>query len=277
MTASITLTPYADASPCPRMEVLVDDLDAGVAYLTLTRTAEGRTHRVRGAVRVPVSSGFQTLDVECGFNTPSTYRAETFDSAGDSLGFIPVATETLEVEESWVHNPLDPQNAIAIDIADTSGRALSRPVNGEFFRPEQRVLAMLVSGQRYGLDDVDLFFSTDDTTVAAKFEAMFGGYDEDAPQVPVLCVRTPGFLDVPRTFYAGVLTPRLRPINVHMGGNLREWDASATETAPPFPGWIVPLLTRDDIDAAFATRDDLDAAYASRLAIDRDFAKAGTA
>jgi hypothetical protein len=62
-----------------------------------------------------------------------------------------------------------------------------------------------------------------------------------------------------------------------MGGTLNEWEMSADEAEPPFPGIIVPLLTRDDIDAAFDTRDDLDAGYATRLDIDRDFTKAGSA
>lgn len=274
---SVSVTPLPDAAPCPRTQVLIDDLPSGVASLTLTRTAEGRGTRVRGAVNVAVSSGFQILDVECGFGVVSEYRAELFDSAGDSLGYTPSASTVLEVDESWVHNPLDPQGATAIDIADDSGRELSRPVNGERFYPEQRILAMFVTGRRLGLQGVKLYFSTDQPDIAAKFEAMLGGYDESDAAVPVLCVRTPPFTDFPRTFYAGVLDPRLKPITVHMGGALREWEYTADEAAPPFPGIVVPLLTRNDIDAAFATRNELDAYYPSRLAIDRDYTKAGTA
>lgn len=274
---TLSLTPQTDPAPCPRMQVFVDDLPTAARKLTLTRTAQGRTTRVRGAVNVDVAGAFQTQDVECGFQVDSTYRAEVFDAAGVSLGFTPTASARLDVNESWVHNPLDPQGATAIDVADTSGRALSRPINGERFYPEQRVLAMFVTGRRLGLQGVELYFSTDLPDVATKFEAMLGGYEEDDATVPVLCVRTPPFTDFPRTFYAGILSPTLKPVNVHMGGTLREWEASADEAAPPFPGIVVPLLTRNDIDAAFATRNALDAAYPTRIAIDRDYTKAGTA
>lgn len=274
---AITLTPLTDATPCPRMQILVDDLPPAVTSLTLIRTAEGRSFKVRGAVKVPVVSGYQSLDVECGFQIPTDYRAEMFSSTGASLGFSAVSTSTLTVDECWVHNPLDPQGATPIDLADTSGKELTRPINGEKYYPDQRVLAMFVTGRRLGLQDVQLYFSTDDNSIAARFESMLGDYEDDSVKVPVICVRTPPLLDIPRTFYAGVLAPKKRPINIHMGGSLREWTIPADEAAPPFPGVIVPLLTRNDIDASFATRNALDAAYASRLAIDRDFAKAGTA
>lgn len=272
----ITLTPMTDPTPCPRMIVLVDDLPTAITTLTLTRAAEGRTTRVRGAVRVPVVSGFQVLDVECGFQVQSDYRAELFTADGTSVGFTPTASATLQVDETWVHNPLDPEGATLIDLSDESGRALTRPVNGDRYYPEQRVLAIFVTGRRLGLQGVDMFFSTDQDDIASRFEAMLGGYDDENATVPILCVRTPPFTDFPRTFFAGVLSPKRKPINVHMGGSLREWELSADEAAPPFPGIIVPLLTRNDIDAAYATRNALDAAYPSRLAIDRDFSKAGT-
>ena len=272
----ITLSPMVDPTPCPRMIVLVDDLPSGIAFLTITRAAEGRTTRVRGAVFVPVVSGFQVLDVECGFQVQSDYRAELFTADGTSVGFTPTASGVLAVDETWVHNPLDPEGATLIDLSDESGRALTRPVNGDRFYPEQRVLAIFVTGRRLGLQGVDLYFSTDQDDIASRFEAMLGGYDDENATMPILVVRTPPFTDFPRTFFAGVLSPKRKPINVHMGGSLREWELSADEAAPPFPGIIVPLLTRNDIDAAYATRNALDAAYASRLAIDRDFSKAGT-
>lgn len=275
MTASITLTPLPDAAPAPRMQVLVDDLDVAVTTITLTRTAEGRSMDVRGAVRVAVSGGFQILDIECGFNIPSTYRAEMFAADGSSLGFTPIATDTLTADGCWVHNPLYPEGAVSIDITDESGRSLTRKTNAERFEPEGRSLAILVTGRRRGLESVDLYFETDDPVVAEGFETMIGDYN--TPTVPILCVRTPPFLDIPRTFFAGVLAPSRTPVNVHMGGTLRGWTSQVDEAAPPFPGIIMPLLSRDDVDAAFASRDLLDAAYGRRLDIDRDFSKAGTA
>lgn len=274
---TITLTPAPANLPAPCITVLVDDLPPGVASLTLKRTAAGRTHKVRGAVQVPVVTGFSTQDIEAPFQTPCDYRAELLDSAGESIAFTGSSTATLNVAVCWVHNPLDPAGATAIDIADTSGKAITRPVAGEKYQPEQRTLAVFITGRRGGVEGAQMYFSTDDPTVAAKFEAMFGGYEDDEQQIPMLCIRATPFLDLPAPFFAMMLQPTLQPINVHMGGSLREWTASADEGAPPFAGIVVALLRRDDIDFAFATRTAMNAAYASRLAIDRDYAKAGTA
>lgn len=276
MVVSFTLTGLDDAAPCPRVKVIIDGLDAGVAYLTLYRLAEGRQERVRGAVLTPVSSGFQILDVEAPFQTSTQYRAELFDASLDTLGFTDTSGSVeIDVDTTWVHNPLDPWNAVEIDLSDSSGKALTRPVNGQRYYPEQRVLATFITSRRLGLQGVDLYFSTDDAVVAAKFEAMLGDYN--SASIPVLCVRTPPLIDIPRTFNAGILSPTKNPVNVHMGGTLRNWSMQADEAAPPFPGIVIPLLTRDDVDAAYASRDALDAAYATRLDIDRDFSLAGTA
>lgn len=273
---SLTATPATDETPAPRVVVLVDDLPPTIGSLTLLRTADGRTFKVRGAVNAPVSTGFQTQDLEAPFQVQSDYRAQMFTTGGADAGYTVTASATLDVDECWVHNPVDPAGATAIDVADKSGKALTRPISGERFYPEQRSLAVFVTGRRLGLQGVDLYFSTADAAVAAKFESMFGGYDDDDQLPPVLCVRTPPLIDIPRVFFAGTLSPTLKPITVHMGGNLREWEGQFDEASPPFAGIIVALLKRDDIDAFFSTRNALDAAYATRLAIDRDYAKAGT-
>lgn len=273
---TITATPLPDATPAPRILVEVDDIDVAAATLTLFRQAEGRTHRVRGAVRVPVAGGFATLDIEAPFGVETGYRVELFTAGGLSLGFSDTTLTQLDVDLCWVHNPMDPAGSTQLDLSDTSGRALTRTTSGEMFHPEQRVVGMLISGTRRGLEGVPLFFSTDEPQAAARFEAMLGGYAEaDADVVPILCIRTPPLMDIPRTFYAAVMQATRKPINVHMGGTLREWEAEADEAAPPAPGLVVPLLTRNDIDAFFATRSALDAAYGARLDIDRDYSKAG--
>lgn len=274
---AFTLTPAPANLPAPCITVLLDDLPSSVATITLRRTAAGRTHRVRGAVGVTVASAFSTQDVEAPFQVQSDYRAELFWANGSSGGQTEISSATLNVTECWVHNPLDPAGATAIDIADKSGRSITRPVRGKKYNPEQRTLAVFITGRRSGVEGVDLYFETSDATVAAKFEAMFGGYEDDDQQMPILCIRATPFLDLPAPFFAGMLSPSRHPVNVHMGGTLREWDAKADEAAPPFPGIVVALLTRNDIDFAYATRNALDAAYAKRLNIDRDYAKAGTA
>jgi hypothetical protein len=273
-TPVLTATPYTDAAPAPRVVVTVDDLPPAITTLTMFRLADGRTFKVRGAINVPVAGGFALPDVEAPFQVASAYRVQMF-AAGIDQGYSVTVSATLAVTDCWVHNTLDPTGAVMIDVTDASGKSLNRPIDGEVFYPEGRSLGVLISGRRRGLQGVDMFFSTLDTTVATKFEAMLGGYEDTDQMIPILCVRTPPYIDIPRTFYAGMLSPRRLPINVHMGGTLRNWAATADELAPPAPGLVVALLSRDDIDFFYATRNAVDAAYSSRLALDRDYTKAG--
>ncbi|MBX3435919.1 MAG: hypothetical protein KF861_00290 [Planctomycetaceae bacterium] len=278
MTATITLTVPTDDIPAPRIIVTVDSLDAGVASLTLTRTMRGRTFKVRGAVNVPVSSGFSIPDIEAGFGVPATYRAQLFDASGADLGYTVTASTTLERSASWIHNPLDPFGAAQIDVDDGTGRNLTRTSDGEVLYPQNRTLGVLLAGPRHGLTGVDLFLSTTSKDGADAFQAMLGGYDITDQPTPTLCVRTPPqYSRLPPTFFAAVLSMTEKPITVHMGGELIEFEGSADEVAPPYPGIIVPLLTRDDVDAFYSTRDLLDAAYARRIDIDRDYSLVGTA
>ncbi len=275
-TPEVVTSVVLSEDPAPRVLVYVNDLPPGVATLTLFRTSGTRTFKVRGAVGQPVAGAFQIPDVEA--NGLVSYRAQMFTAGGLDLGYTATVQATITLADCWVHNPLDPAGAVKINIDEGSGRELTRPTDGEFFHPEGRTLAVLVSGRRRGLEGVDMYFSTDDAATAEQFEALFGGYNDDDQQIPVMCVRTvDGFSDLPLTFYAGFLKLTKKPINRHMGGNLREWEGSANETAPPAVALVVALLTRNDIDYFFASRNALDAAYSTRTAIDRDYSKAGTA
>lgn len=276
--ATISATALPAGSPAPHIRVDVDSLAVGTTTLTLTRTVGRRDFKVRGAVRVPVSGGFSTLDVEAPFGVASTYRAEQFGADGLSLGFTPTAVATLEVGVAWIHNPLDPHGAVQIDIDDSSGRALTRVSSGEVLYPQNRTLGVLIAGPRRGLSGVELFLSTSSTVTADEFQDMLGGYSESDQTTPILCIRAPQtFTRLPPTFFAAVLELTEKPVTVHMGGQLIEYQASGEEVSPPYPGLVVPLLTRNDIDAFYATRNALDAAYAKRLDIDRDYSLAGTA
>jgi hypothetical protein len=273
----ITLTPLTDANPSPRVQVLVDDLPTGVAKITLARSESGRTFKARGAVNVPVASGFSTLDVEAGFQVTLSYRAQMFSSVGDDLGFTDAASTMLAVTDCWIHNPTDPTGAVIVDIRDDSARSVRRPSDGEVVYPQNRSLGVLIAGPRRGVQALEVFFETADVATADKFQAMLGGYSDDTTRVPVLCIRTPTYLRIPRTFFAAVLDLAEEPVTVHMGGELISWSATTDEVAPPFPGIVVALLTRNDIDAFYSSRNAIDAAYAKRIDIDRDYSKAGTA
>lgn len=270
--------PYTSSTLAPRIIVTVDDLPPAVAELTFYRASDRRTFKGRGSVLIEVAGGFSFVDFEAPFGVASAYRALMYDGAGVEIGYTSTATATLDVNESWIHNPLYPAGAAQIDVDQTSARRLARRSDGAVEHSDNRVLGVLISGLRRGLQGVDLFLSTQSLETANRFQDMLGGYDETDQTVPVLCIRTPPYDRLPRTFFAAVLELAEKPVNVHMGGELIEYEATGLdEVAPPFPGLVVPLLTRDDVDAFYASRNALDAAYLRRLDIDRDYSKAGTA
>jgi len=269
-----TLTAFTNAAPCPRVEVRFNTLAATTATVTVFRIVEGREFRVRSAVNAAAAGTFTRLDFECPFGVPATYRAEMFTAAGVSLGFTDSVSVTLNVVDAWMHNPLNPAAALLVDLDYNSARSIARPTPGDILYPEGRSVGVVITKQRRGIVGVDLMVTTDTAAEAAAVDDMLGGYDTRV--VPVLCLRTPPFIRLPRTFFAVILEPVQRPINIHAGGQLTEWDLPATEVSPPAPSLIIPLLTRDDISAFFATRTAVNVAHLTRDAVSRRYDLAGT-
>jgi hypothetical protein len=115
----------------------------------------------------------------------------------------------------------------------------------------------------------------EDTGRADMLQAMLGDYVTQ--QVAVLCIRTPPPVRIPRTFFAAVSDPEEIDINTKWGGGITRFAFSATEVEPPYAGLVTPLLTYDDLDAAYATYTARDAAYSSYTEQDRDYSLAGLA
>jgi len=275
MAYAPTLTGYTDAAPCPRVLVDFTSLAATTALVDVYRLSEGRTWRVRSAVKAAAAGSFQRLDFEVPFGVQATYRAEMFNASEVSLGFTDSTNITLNVADAWMHNPLDPSGALLVDLDFTSAKTIVRPTPGEVFYPEGRTVGVLISGQRRGIVGVELMVSTDVEADAVTLDSMFGNYDTRG--LPIMCLRTPPYIRLPRTFMAAILEPGQRPLNVHMGGALTEWDLKADEISPPAPGLIVPLLTRADINAFYATRAAVRADNLTRGAVNRRYDLAGTA
>lgn len=273
----ITLDPLTDAAPSPRCIVTIDDMPPAVDQITLFRYQQGRTFKVRGSVLIGVDLGYSTPDVEAPFQRAFEYRAQMFGAGGADLGFTVAAASYLDVTDCWIHNPTDPEGALLIDITDSSGRSIVRPSDGQIVYPQNRQLGVLIAGPRRGITGTELYFESDTVAAADTFQAMLGSYADDDPTVPILCIRTPPLLRLPSTLFAAVQNLSENAINAHMSGDLTGWSATVDEVSPPFPGLVVPLLTRDDIDIFFATRALMDAAYLRRIDIDRDYSKAGLA
>jgi len=260
------------------VEVLFSSFAAGTTAVDVYRLAGDREYLVRGAVKAVVAGALSRIDFEIPFGVPVQYRAEMFDSGGLSLGFTDTASVQVDVAETWVHNPLDPQGATTVAFRANAARELQRPTEGSVVYPDGRIVGVVVSGQRRGIQDAVLDVIVDSIVQADALQAMFGTYGSRT--TPVVCFRI-GAADrvrLPRPFFAGILTLSEQDQNYAIGtGEKIAFGMTGSEVSPPTPALVVPLLTRADLNAAFTTRAAFNAYYLTRLAANRDYAKAGTA
>lgn len=271
---TVTATPYLDAAPSPRIEVLVQDAPPGL--LTIRRQSDGRTYVVRGGVSVASVGGFAVIDFEAPFGVPIAYQAEMFVN-GVSVGFSPPAATSLESTDMWVHQPLDPSLAVKVDMDAEAGREVQRPSNGRVEYTEAGSVGRWIgNGRRQGLRDVELELKVDSLADADEIQAMFGTYEVD--QIPVLCIRTPpGYLRIPRTLFLASPGGKEIDLNYRLGGTTIRIPLRGDEVAPPAPGLVKAFLRYEDTDQFFGTYSAIDTAYGTYLARDRDYTKAGYA
>jgi hypothetical protein len=255
----------------PRVQVLFTALATGTERITVRRTVGGRTMEVRGGIDLFAVGGATVLDLEVPFGVPATYQAEQFDADGTSLGMTKTATIVVETTDSWVTQPLSPTLAVQVRVRLKSTETLGWESPGDTVWTQGAAVGRVINGQRSGLKGISLLLRVDPAS-ADEFIAMWGGYDSTFPAV--VCVRTPPNVPLPPVLFLGCRAPK----RLTAGANkLVQYQLDGDEVAPPSPGLVIPPLTRDDIDAAYATRDARAAAYASRLARDSDYTLAGLA
>lgn len=278
MAYAPTLTAYLDESPCPRVEVFFESLAPGTATVTVYRLAGRRQFPVRGAVGAPTAGTLARIDFEVPFGIEATYRAEMFDSGGLSLGFTDPASITLNVTDSWMHNPMDPQGAVKVELDGSAAPSISRPVPGEVSRPKGRTVGVILAEPRLGVTGLRVSVATSDLETADKVQALIGDYD--VPNVPVICCRWGGDdrrMRVPQPLFLGVLDIPEEDVTVRWGGGDTIQHIVGDETAPPAPGIFIPLLTAADINAYYATAALANAAYLTASDLNRDYTLAGFA
>jgi hypothetical protein len=278
MAYAPTLTPSYDANPSPRVLVSFTSLAGGAQTINVYRVAEGRQFQVRGGVNLFAVGGVAVMDYEAPFGVSMTYRAEMFDSSGNSLGFTDSTTLTIpatsvlgDSSRVWIHQPLKPTLAVQCYMQLGTAEDLVKTNPGTVYWPEGASVGIRVGARRQGVTGMPLVLQMDSAADADEFQSMFGDYSSDFPAV--VCIRSAPPVRVPRTLFAsGDPDEQTDYISGTWGFKLQ-----VDEVAPPAPGLIIPILRRADIDAAFATRAARAAAYATRLARDTDYSKAGLA
>lgn len=264
-----------DVSGNPWVEVFFDpgDLHADAARITIYRESDNRIWKVRGGVDIAV--GTAALDFEAPLGVSVTYRAEQFDAAGASLGYTETASITLDVEGTWLHNPLEPTLGAPVEIDEKSLSDVGRPTPGSRTHTEGESVPRRIGGRRRGVEGVPIVLNVDGLDRLRAVEAMLGGYDDS--QTAVLCLRTTEPVLWPKTFFFASELLAWRDRTYRFSGDWAQLVGTVDEVKPPYAGLVLPLLTYDDLDAAYDDYDERDAAYATYTEQDRDYTLAGLA
>lgn len=275
MSAPI-LTPYVDASPCPRVEVFFPSFVAGTATVTVYQLSDGVERELRGAVNAPTGGTLTRIDFEVPFNNAVSYRAEQFDAAGQSLGLTETAAVTVVSSESWMHNPLDPQGAAQVVLGGDSAPMILRPTPGVVSRPKGRRAGVVLSEPRQGVTGLKIDVRTFTDAEADAVQAMFG----DSGMPPVVCIRLGsdyGVMRVPQPLFLSVLSVAELDVTHQWGGGEISHPIEGDEVDPPIPGLFVPLLRAKDINVSFATAAAVNAAHLRASDVNRRYDLAGAA
>jgi hypothetical protein len=270
----VTLTPSWSSRPAPFVEILVDGIPAGVDSFTVYRKVGGRTFPVRGMVKALAAGGASQRDYEAPFNVRMTYLAEWFTD-GLSVGFSePVTTTLYGLEEvwAWFHNPLDPQSSVKVRLLLGAAAQIVRNTDGTVLSIPGRSVGLTLPGTRGGVKQVVLDCYTDTKEDTEKFDALFGGYDDDA--LSIVCVRALPETWLPPTLFAFVASPVKRPLGNQ--GQRATWGVTGDETVPPAPAFITPLLTYQHFTDFYAAYDQFTAAYPTYLDASRDYSIVGS-
>lgn len=265
-------TLYMDGNPS--VEIFFTNYVAGTARVRLYRYSEGRTWLVRGGVDIAPSVAVRDYEVPSGVT--STYRAEMFDLAGNSLGFNTAASVTMPAFGPILHQPLDPALYAEVVLMVGTAEKLARPTPRDVVYTEGSSVGRHIGSRRRGLARTPLLLEVESEAAADMVQAMLGTYETE--QVGVLCLRTPPPTRVPRTFFFSSDEMEELDVNIHYpaGGVLIRYGLDADEVEPPFPGLVKPTLTYDDIDTvgSYDVQDSMWATYTDR---DRAYELAGQA
>lgn len=256
-------------SPAPFVDIVVDDLPPGTERLTVWRTVKGRRFAVRGMYDVLAAGGAAARDYEAPFGVQSSYQVEYLATGGMPIGFSDPATTILPNIESgwaWWHNPLDPSSAVKVRLLGTTAQEIVRETPGASLQIPGRSVGLTLPGTRSGVKGVVLDCVTLSREESDRFDALFGGYDDEGA-LSIVCVRTNPETWLPPTLFAFVGSPTLRP----KGADWAEWGITGDETTPPTPAVITPLLTYQDFTDFYPTYAAFTAAYPDYLTASRDY------
>lgn len=188
-----TLTVFTDPDPCPRVEVLITPMPAGIDEITVYRSWLGNRVEVRGGKRAEVAGAFLLVDYEVPLGTPVSYSSVGYDVAGIPSLESPLTTQTVTVPDAWMQDPLDPTTALRVGLtlprSDLMAVAPSFELGNYVSSIGKSIvvgssLAVARAGTRQAASEMPLSIVAGTPTDAAALQLLLD-------QAPILCVRAP--------------------------------------------------------------------------------------
>lgn len=244
-----TVTPHVDMDPSPRVDIFIDDadLDPATVEITVHQISPAGDIEVRNMVRQASAGGFADTDYEPPFGVPITYRVAQYDVGGAELGFVLELATQVDFDGVVLSDPLAPGIAVHVNALADFGGKLNRERPTRTYRAGLRTVALM--GIQSLLEDVPLHCETDSFEDADKLEDVLAA-GQFLVRVP------PTFGRLPLILHVVVPSPTQIPFDVQYGGELVEWQMSATEVSRPSIDIIVPVINYQRfIDYVFATGD----------------------
>lgn len=259
------VTPHDDADPSPRVDVVLPDVPADAATVTLYRYADGQRVPVRGALNMPAASPVAT-DYEAPIGVPVQYLAEAQDAAGTPSLLGPLsAPVTLNSPGLWLSDPLAPGTVVMVTLGRSELAALADSFAELTFASTSTRVALLGSdlplgmgGIRQAASGVPVELLTDSREQAAALEALLR-------RAYPLLIRTPDVLSfLPGAIYADVSDVTMRPVRRTSTGldySRARWSMTVTRVQPPSAAAVVSVRTWDDLPDEAPTWNELATLY----------------
>lgn len=263
-----TLTAYTDADPCPRVEILVTPMAGDIDQITVYRTWRGQRSAVRGALRAEVAGPFLIVDYEVPLGTSVSYTAVGYDVAGTASVESAATTVTVNVDDVWIQDPLDPTSAIQVGLTKPRSVMAVHPS----FMPATSPMAMTINpvagsplpialgGMRQAASGIPLTIVTSTPEESTQLAEML---DQAFP----VCVRTPGEIyQLSGLTYMAIqdVTP-----DPHRGWERSTFALVGTSVRGPGVNTVIQPRTYADLPDEAATYTALKALYATYVDVKR--------
>lgn len=263
--APIVVTGFTDASPSPRVEIVLSSVPVAVITMTVEQITSSARTIVRGANRAAAAGGFAITDLEVPLGIAVTYQASGYDNTGALVAQSPVsASVTLDpgstLTSGWLSDPLAPLQAMLVQFEARHVETLSYKAAGTVLPILGSRLPVAVTGARRAPSDVPLAIITRTVGEAETLQALL-------EQAGVLCLRpcSPE-MRLPAVSYLAAAELTEKPYK----GGFSVWSGSVDLVAPQASDAVLPLHTWTEVIDAYDSWTALIASKATWLDVIRD-------